>query len=83
MSVDVSPDGESIVFDLMGDLYTISIDGGEASRLTEGMAFDTHPRYSPDGNKILFTTDRDGAENLWILDLETDETIQVTTGGGR
>lgn len=80
MSVDVSPDGETIVFDLMGDLYTISIEGGEANRITEGMAFDTHPRFSPDGNKILFTSDRDGSENLWILDLETGEATQVTEG---
>jgi len=80
MSVDVSPDGETIIFDLMGDIYSIPFDGGKAVHLTKGMAFDTHPRFSPDGKSVLFTSDRDGAENLWILDLDTGETKQVTKG---
>ena len=56
MSVDVSPDGKNIVFDLMGDIYTMSSTGGQATAVTTGIAFDTHPRYSPDGKKILFTS---------------------------
>jgi Tol biopolymer transport system component len=77
-SLDVSPDGKTIVFDLMGDLYTIPIGGGQATQLTKGIAFDTHPRYSPDGKKILFTSDRSGSENLWWIDLEKKDTTQVT-----
>ena len=73
MSVDVSPDGQTIVFDLLGDLYTIPIGGGEAEPVTEGMAFDSMPRFSPDGNEILFVSDRSGSENLWILDLEAED----------
>lgn len=80
MSVDVSPDGKLIAFDFMGDIYTLPIEGGDAEHITKGMAFDTHPRFSPDGNSILFTSDRDGAENLWILNLDTDETTKVTKG---
>ncbi len=83
MSLDVSPDGSTIAFDLLGDIYTIPAEGGEAKRITKGMAFDTHPRFSPDGKKILFTSDRDGAENLWIIDLESEETTQVTTGNNQ
>jgi len=41
MSLDVSPDGQKIVFDLLGDLYMIPISGGKATRITKGMAFDT------------------------------------------
>lgn len=78
MSLDVSPDGSTIVFDLMGDLYTMPIDGGKATPLTHGMAFDAHPTYSPDGSKILFMSDRSGSENAWILDVETNETTQMT-----
>lgn len=78
MSVDISPNGKTVVFDLMGDLYTVPFTGGTATRITEGMAFDTHPRYSPDGKRILFTSDRSGNENLWIKDLETDEYTQLT-----
>lgn len=78
MSLDVSPDGSTIVFDLMGDLYTMPISGGKATPLTKGMAFDAHPTYSPDGSKILFMSDRSGSENAWILDLKTQETTQMT-----
>ena len=80
MSLDISPDGRTIAFDLLGDIYMIPVEGGEAKRITQGMAFDTHPRFSPDGKSILFTSDRDGAENLWIIDLDTEETTQVTKG---
>ncbi len=77
-SLDVSPDGKTIVFDMMGDLYTIPIGGGPATQVTKGIAFDSHPRYSPDGKKILFSSDRSGAENLWWIDLEKKDTFQVT-----
>ncbi len=49
MSVDVSPDGKEIVFDLLGDLYTVPIGGGEAKALTHDVAWEMQPRYSPDG----------------------------------
>jgi len=78
MSVDMSPDGSTLVFDLMGDLYTMPASGGSATPVTAGLAFDTHPRFSPDGKKILFTSDRSGAENVWYIDLEKKDTIQVT-----
>ncbi len=78
MSLDVSPDGKNIVFDLMGDLYTMPITGGNATPITKGLAFDTHPRYSPDGKKILFTSDRSGSENIWFIDTEKKDTVQLT-----
>ncbi|HSL82441.1 MAG TPA: amidohydrolase, partial [Thermoanaerobaculia bacterium] len=87
MSVDVSPDGETLVFDLLGDLYTIPVEGGEATALTEGLAWDMQPVWSPDGTKIAFTSDRGGGDNLWILDLEAprgdDNPRAVTSEGFR
>lgn len=84
MSVDVSPDGGTVVFDLLGDLYTVPLAGGTATRVTEGMAWDSMPRYSPDGSEILFVSDRSGSENLWILDPseaeEDDKFRQLTKG---
>jgi len=78
ISLDVSPDGKTIVFDLMGDLYTIPFVGGTAVPITKGLAFDTHPRYSPDGSRILFTSDRSGSENIWYIDSSKKDTVQVT-----
>ena len=69
IDLDVSPDGSKIAFDMMGDIYTIPITGGKATQITNGMAFDTHPRFSPDGKSIVFTSDKSGAENIWTLDL--------------
>ena len=78
MSLDVSPDGKTIAFDLMGDIYTMPLEGGKATPFTTGMAYETHPRYSPDGNKLLFTSDRAGNDNLWYIDLVKKDTVQVT-----
>lgn len=80
ISLDVSPDGKSIVFDLLGDLYTMPVTGGEATQLTSGMAFDAQPRYSPDGKSIVFTSDRDGGDNVWTMDLATKRTKEITKG---
>lgn len=78
LSLDVSPDGKTIIFDMLGDLYTMPISGGKAERLTDGMALDTNARFSPDGKSIVFTSDRSGNDNVWIMDLETKETKQMT-----
>jgi len=81
MSVDVSPDGSKIAFDFMGDLYEIPFSGGEATQITDGMAFDTHPRYSPDGKYLLYTSDASGGENLYYINLkDTSDITQVTKG---
>ena len=80
ISFDVSPDGETIVFDLFGDLYTLPIGGGRATRLTDGMAFDAQPRFSPDGKTVAFISDRSGGDNLWLMDLDRSDTVQVSQG---
>ncbi len=80
LSVDVSPDGQMLVFDLLGDLYTLPISGGKASPLTRGMAVDAQPRFSPDGRRVVFTSDRNGGEGVWILSLDMKDTVQVTRG---
>ncbi|MGH7483541.1 MAG: amidohydrolase family protein [Longimicrobiales bacterium] len=80
ISLDVSPDGRTIVFDFLGDLYTLPIVGGQTIRLTDGLAFDGQPRFSPDGSRIVFTSDRSGGENLWIMALDGSDTTQVTEG---
>jgi len=78
MSLDVSPDGSEIAFDLLGDIYTIPMPGGEAKSLTSGIAWDMQPRYSPNGKWIAFTSDRAGGDNLWIMNRDGSKPQQVT-----
>ena len=78
MSLDVSPDGRQIVFDLLGDLYLLPVEGGTAKRITSGRAFDVQPRFSPDGREIAFTSDRGGGNNLWRMPVEGGTPVQVT-----
>ncbi len=78
MSVDVSPDGETLIFDVMGDLYQLPVAGGKATRLTHGPAFDVQPRFSPDGAQIAFTSDRAGGDNLWVMDADGENPRQIT-----
>ncbi|MBV8515630.1 MAG: PD40 domain-containing protein, partial [Acidobacteria bacterium] len=67
LSLDVSPDGKMIVFELLGNIYTLPIEGGDAKLISGGMAFDSQPRFSPDGKWVAFISDRDGSENIWIM----------------
>ncbi|MBL8265989.1 hypothetical protein [Steroidobacter sp.] len=82
ISLDVAPNGKSLVFELLGDLYTLPIAGGRAARITSGMAFDSQPRFSPDGKTIVFVSDRDGAENLWLVDADGRNPRAVTSRKG-
>jgi len=78
MSVDVSPDGKTLVFDLLGDIYTMPITGGKATLILGGPAYETMPRWSPDGSRIAFTSDRDGLENLWTASADGKNLQQVS-----
>ena len=78
MSVDVSPDGKQIVFDMLGDLFLLPIAGGEARTLTSGPAWDTQPRFSPDGKSIAFVSDRSGSDNLWLVETKSGEAHALT-----
>jgi imidazolonepropionase-like amidohydrolase/Tol biopolymer transport system component len=79
MNVDVSPDGRTVAFDLLGDIYTIPIAGGGATRIAEGLPFEMQPRFSPDGTKIAFTSDRGGGDNIWIMNPDGSDKRQVTS----
>jgi Tol biopolymer transport system component/imidazolonepropionase-like amidohydrolase len=80
MSADVSPDGETVVFDLMGDLFTVPMAGGDATQVTRGMAYDAQPKFSPDGAWLVFTSDRDGGQNIWTMRVDGSDTVQISTG---
>lgn len=78
LSLDVSPDGKHVIFDMLGDIYSLPIQGGEATCLSAGMSLDTQPVFSPDGESILFLSDRSGAENLWLMDLDGSNPRQIS-----
>lgn len=78
MNLDVSPDGQEIVFDLLGDIYTLPVNGGKASLLRGGHAYEGQPRFSPDGMHISFTSDAGGADNIWVMDFDGKNARQVT-----
>lgn len=81
MNVDVSPDGRTIVFDLLGDIYTMPIEGTGsdlATRITSGPAFDMQPRFSPDGKRIAFSSDRNGLWNIWVMNADGSKPSQVS-----
>lgn len=78
MNLDLSPDGKTIVFDMLGDLYRVPATGGKATALREGLAFEVQPRFSPDGKHILFTSDAGGGDNIWIMDADGSNARQIT-----
>ena len=78
MNLDVSPDGQTIVFDMLGDIYTIPISGGKAKALRTGIAFEVQPRFSPDGKQISFTSDAGGGDNIWVMNTNGKDAKQVT-----
>src|SRR6266481_758330 len=78
ISLDVSPDGKTIAFELLGDIYVMPIAGGEAKLIDGGMAFDSQPKFSPDGKWIAFLSDRDGNENVWIMRADGTEAKQLS-----
>ncbi|HET9406412.1 MAG TPA: amidohydrolase family protein [Candidatus Sulfotelmatobacter sp.] len=78
LSLDVSPDGQTIVFDLVGDIYTVPIAGGEAKKVSSGMAFNNQPHFSPDGKKIAYVSDAGGSENVWIADVDGKNPKQLS-----
>lgn len=78
MNLDVSPDGKTIVFDMLGDIYTMPVTGGEATRIAEGLAYEMHPRFSPDGRQIAFISDRGGGDNIWLMSVDGSAKRQLT-----
>lgn len=78
MSLDVSPDGQTIAFDLLGDIYTLPIDGGEARSINSGVSWSMQPRFSPDGSEIAYTSDAGGGDNIWIAEADGSNPRQLT-----
>ncbi len=78
LSLDVSPDNSHLVIEVLGDLYLLSPDGGAAQPLLVDIAFNAQPRFSPDGKQIVFVSDRDGSQELWLLTIDSGDVNKIT-----
>jgi len=78
VDLDVSPDGRTIVFSVLGDIYEMPIGGGDPRRIRAGAAWDMQPRYSPDGRSIAFVSDAGGADNIWLIRSDGSEPRQLS-----
>ena len=77
-SLDVSPNGKFMIFDMLGDLYKVDIKGGNATPLIQDFAWNIHPAISPDGKQVAFVSDRDGLSNVWVMDIDGTHLKQIT-----
>ena len=78
MNLDVSPDGSTIAFDMLGDVYTMPITGGKAKPIRQGLPWEVQPRFSPDGKRLLFTSDAGGGDNIWVMNSDGSNAKQLT-----
>jgi len=78
INVDIDPNGRWIVFDMLGDIYRVPIEGGEAELLSGGVSYEHQPRFSPDGTTIAFVSDRSGIDNIWLMDGDGSNRRQLT-----
>ena len=82
VSLDVAPDGGSLVFELLGDVYVLPVEGGRARPVLTGSAFQSQPRFSPDGRLLAYVSDESGSDNVWIAAPDGSMPRRLTDGAG-
>jgi TolB protein len=81
-----SPDGKKIAYEAYygnnRDIFVISIEGGQPTRITSHRKADASPCWTPDGKEIVFTSNRDGTVDLWIVSASGGEPRKLAEGPG-
>ncbi|HLA76048.1 MAG TPA: S41 family peptidase [Vicinamibacteria bacterium] len=79
---ELSPKGERALFVARGDVFTVPIEKGPTRNLTNtSNAHDKEARWSPDGKRIAFLSDRSGEDEIWMVDQAGGKPEQITKGG--
>ena len=77
--VKISPDGQSLAFTYLGDIWTVPVKGGAATRLTNTDGFyEDHPVWSPDSKKLAFSSNRTGNFDIFLVDVNGGTPVQLT-----
>lgn len=78
----ISPDGQTIAFNYMGDIYVVPARGGVARQLTTYDGYDGQAKWSPDGKHLAFASDREGSMDVFVMDAEGGKATRLTTQSG-
>jgi len=83
-----SPDSKSVVMSFSdsktanSEIYSMDLNTRSITRLTNDSGIDTSPSYSPDGEKIVFNSDRSGSPQLYIMDKDGSNIKRISKGKG-
>ena len=83
-SAGLSPKGERVVFAARGDIFSAPVENGPTRNLTKTSgAHDKWPKWSPDGSKIAFISDKSGEEEVWLVVQDGSTPPEQLTSGGK
>lgn len=74
----ISPDGQTIAFTYMGDLYTVPVGGGDANQITFHKAHDYMPVWSKNGEYLAFASDRYGNFDVFVMSAKGGKATRLT-----
>ena len=74
----ISPDGRYIAFSMRGDIWIVSVNGGEARKITDDPYENKWPRFSPDGKKIAYYSNRNGNNDIFVIPVDGGQPEQIT-----
>ena len=80
LAVDVAPDGSRLAIDLLGDIWVLPSDGGEASLVLAREQVLSRPRWSPEGNRLLVHLQGADGVEVWVADLDSGEARRIGEG---